>query len=140
MLRIISRWWARLSYLWTLEVEAEKNLINAATAKRNAEEKRALVAKLNAEADAIEQNVKQVESEEEERKKGEDYLKLSDKEKYEDERASKKEKDGALQMIAEKRKLAQEEAKNVSNAEQVAQVLRGRAADSRSFADKIRQI
>jgi len=43
-------------------------------------------------------------------------------------------------MIAAKRKLADEEAKNVSSAEQVAQVLRGRAAGSRNFADKIRQI
>lgn len=46
----------------------------------------------------------------------------------------------SLQMIAAKRKLAEEEAKNVSSAEQVAQVLRGRAAGSRNFADKIRQI
>jgi hypothetical protein len=73
-------------------------------------------------------------------KQGEEYQQLSDKEKYEDQQASKKEKDDALQMVAEKRKLATEETKNVSNAEQVAQVLRGRAADSRAFADKIRQI
>ena len=49
------------------------------------------------------------------------------------------EKDAALQMIAEKRKLAEEERKNVSNSEQVAQVLGVRAQDSRGFADKIRE-
>lgn len=140
MLRTFAKFWARLHYIFSLEVEAQKNDLNAATAKRNAEEKRKLVAQLNAEAYAIEANVKQVEAEEEERKKGEEYLKLTDKEKYDDQQASKKEKDAALQMIAEKRKLAEEEAKNVSSAEQVAQVLRGRAADSRNFADKIRQI
>jgi hypothetical protein len=59
---------------------------------------------------------------------------------YEDERASKKEKDAALQMVAEKRKLAEEEGENVASAEQVGQVLRGRAQDSRSFADKIREL
>lgn len=140
MLRTFAKFWARLSYLWSLEVEGHKNDINAATAKRNAEEKRTLVTQLNAEADAIEQNVKQVEADEEERHKGEEYLKLTDKDKYEDQQASKKEKDAALQMIAEKRGLAAQEAKNVSDAEQVAQVLRGRAADSRAFADKIRSL
>jgi electron transfer flavoprotein alpha subunit len=140
MLRGIAKIYARLSYLFQLEVEGHKNDINAATAKRNAEEKRTLVTQLNAEADAIEQNMKQVDAEEEERRKGEEYLKLTDKEKYDDQQASKKEKDAALQMITEKRGLATQEAKNVSDAEQVAQVLRGRAADSRAFADKIRQI
>src|ERR1039457_3191926 len=98
MLRTFAKFWAHLSYLWSLEVEGHKNDVNAATAKRNAVEKRALVAQLNAEADAIEANVKQVEAEEEERHKGEEYLKLADKEKYEDQQASKKEKDAALQM------------------------------------------
>ena len=58
---------------------------------------------------------------------------MSGQEKYE----SDKERKDAEQMIAEKRGLAAQEAKNVSDAEQVAQVLRGRAADSRAFADKI---
>lgn len=140
MLRIFSKWWARLSYLWVLEIEGHKNDLNAATAKRNADEKRKLVAQLNAEADAMEANVKKVETEEDARMHTLEWQELTPKEQYEDQQASKKEKDAALQMIAEKRKLAEQEAKNVSDAEQVAQVLRGRAADSRAFADKIRQI
>jgi hypothetical protein len=140
MLRIFAKWWARLSYVWQLEVEAGKNELNAATAKRNADEKRKLVLQLNAEADAIYENMKKVEEEETKRRAGEEYQKLSKQEQYEDERAAKKEKDDALQIISEKRKLADEESKHVSEAEQVAQVLRGRAQDSRSFADKIREI
>jgi len=140
MLRIFAKWWARLSYVWQLEVEAGKNELNAATAKTNADEKRKLVLQLNAEADAIYENMKKVEEEETKRRAGEEYQKLSKQEQYEDERAAKKEKDDALQIISEKRKLADEESKHVSEAEQVAQVLRGRAQDSRSFADKIREI
>jgi hypothetical protein len=140
MLRGIAKWWAKLSYIFSLETEAAKNEINGATAKRNAEEKRKLVLQLNSEADAIYENMKKVEKEEEERRAGEEYQKLSKQDQYEDERAAKKEKDDALQIISEKRKLADEESKHVSEAEQVAQVLRGRAQDSRSFADKIREI
>ena len=65
MIRIISKWWAKPSYLWSLEVEGHKNLINAATAKRNADDKRKLVEQLNAEADAIEKNVKEYAEKEE---------------------------------------------------------------------------
>ena len=140
MLKGIAKWWAKLSYLFSLEVEAETNEINAATAKRNAEEKRKLVVQLTAEADAIEASIKSVAAEEEKRKQGEEYKKLTPQEQYEDQQASKKEKDAAEQIIAEKRKLAEQESKNVSDGEQVAQVLRGRAQDSRMFADKIREL
>jgi hypothetical protein len=139
MLRIFAKWYAKLSYLFSLEVEAQKNELNAATAKRNADEKRKLVLQLNSDADAIYENMKKVEEEETKRRAGDEYLNLTPQEKYEDERAAKKEKDDALQIISEKRKLADEESKRVSEAEQVAQVLRGRAQDSRAFADKIRE-
>lgn len=140
MIRLLGRIWARISYLFTLEVEAAKNEINAATAKVNAAEKRKLVEQLTAEADAIEANIKTVEVEEETRKSAPEYQNLSKQEQYEDERESKKERDAALQMVAEKRKLVEQETENVTNAENVARVLKGRAQDSRAFADKIRQI
>ena len=140
MLKVLARWWAKLSYLWTLETEASKSDINAAVAKRNAAEKRKLVEQLNAEADAIDANITQVEAEEEVRKSAPEYQKLTKQEQYDDQQASKKEKGAALQMAAEKRNLAKQEAENVSNSEQTAQALRGMAQNSRAFADKIRQL
>jgi len=131
---------AKLSYLWALETEAHKSLINAGTAKVNADEKRRLVAQLNAEADEIEANIKDVEAQEEVRKSAPEYRAFTPKEQYDDQQASKAEKDAAVQVMNEKRELAKAESAKVSEAEQVAQVLRGRANDSRSFADKIRAL
>jgi predicted nucleic acid-binding Zn-ribbon protein len=140
MIRILTKWWAKLSYLWALETEAHKSLINADTAKVNADEKRRLVAQLNAEADEIEANIKDVEAQEEVRKSAPEYRAFTPKEQYDDQQASKAEKDAAVQVMNEKRELAKAESAKVSEAEQVAQVLRGRANDSRSFADKIRAL
>jgi len=131
---------AKLSYLWALETEAHKSLINAGTASVNAAEKRKLVEQLNAEADAIEATIKAVEAEEEVRKSAPEYLALSPKEQYDDQQASAAEKAAAVTMINEKRGLAENEAKNATEAEQVTKVLRGRAQDSRAFADKIRSL
>jgi hypothetical protein len=140
MIRAIAKWWAKRSYIWDLEVEASKSEINAGTANRNAEAKRKLVAQLNAEADAIEENVKTVETEEEVRKTAPEYQQLSAQEKYEDERAAKKEKDAAMQIMSEKRELAKQEQENVDAAIQAVNMLSGRAQDSRNFADKIREL
>ena len=140
MIRILTKYWAKHSYLWQLEIEAHKSLINAGTAKVNADEKRRLVDRLNAEADEIEANIKDVEAQEEVRKSAPEYQALAPKEQYDDQRASKAEKDAAVQVMTEKRELAKTESAKASEAEQVAQVLRGRATDSRSFADKIRAL
>jgi len=110
-----------------LEVEGRKSEINASLAKANAEASRKLVDQLNAEADAIEENVKKVEAEEVARKSAPEYRKLTKQEKYDDERNSKKEKDAAVQMVIEKRNLARQEIENVKNREQVAQTLRATA-------------
>jgi hypothetical protein len=53
---------------------------------------------------------------------------------------TKKEKNAALQMAAEKRKLAEQETENATNGEQVATTLVGTAQNARTFADKIRQL
>jgi hypothetical protein len=140
MLRTLGKIWAKLSYIFTLEVEAAKADINASVAKRNAETSRKLVAQLTAEADTIEENIKTVAADEDKRRATPEYLSLSKQEQYEDERASKKEKDAALQIVAEKRRLAEQEKENVANRDQVSQTLRGTAANSRAFANKIREL
>ena len=57
MIRLLARWWAKRCYIFQLELEASKGLINAAIAKRNADDARELVEQLNAEADAIDKNI-----------------------------------------------------------------------------------
>jgi hypothetical protein len=56
----------------------------------------------------------QVEEEKAEGRETEEYQKVSAQKKYEDERASKKKNDVAMQMVAEKRGLAKQEGENVS--------------------------
>jgi hypothetical protein len=57
MLRFLAKTYARLSYLFQLEVEAAKSEINAAIAKRNADDKRKLAEDLNADADAMDKRI-----------------------------------------------------------------------------------
>jgi hypothetical protein len=140
MLKFLARRWARIEYVFTLEREAAKSDINAAVATKNAHGHRTLADQLNAEADAVEANIAKVEAEEAMRKSAPEYQKLTKQEQYEDEKASKKEKDAVLQDLAEKRALAKESLENALNAEQTAQTLKGMADNSRSFAQKIRQL
>lgn len=57
MLRSFAKWWARTSYVFKLEAEAERGDINAAIARRNAGEHRKLAEQINAEADGIEKRI-----------------------------------------------------------------------------------
>jgi hypothetical protein len=153
-LRAITNKWAKISYIFSLETEAAKNELNAFTAQQNGNDSRKLAKQLakeatvlDAEVDAIQANIEKVEAEEAKRAQTEKYQKLSEQEQYEDQRASQQEKNAAVTMMDEKRAaanekrdLAKKETENVSNCEQVSQVLRGRANDSRTFADKIRQL
>jgi hypothetical protein len=140
MLRLIARIWAKLGYLFALEVEAAKGDINSRIASQNAVAAAQLELQLRSDADAIEASIKKVEAEEEARKSAPEYLKLTPQEQYEDERAAKAEKDAALQMVAEKRKLADQERQNTADRNQVAETLSGTAANARQFANKIRNL
>lgn len=174
MLRALAKWYARRSYIWTLEVEAGKGDVNAAIAQRNADEARKIAEQLNAEADAIDKNIEAEQTKLEkgywecgkghemdlqpptkpsdEKFNGIPVAKptcpcgspaklveldlMSGQEKYELE----KQKKDAQSIAAEKRGLAEQQRKSVSEKEQTAQSLRGLAANSRMFADKIREL
>jgi hypothetical protein len=84
MFRFFANWYAKLSYRWELEVGAGKSELNANLSAHNANDKRKHVEQVNRVADDIEKNITLVAAEEEERKKGEDYLKLTAQEKYEE--------------------------------------------------------
>jgi hypothetical protein len=178
MLRALAKMWAKLSYVWQLEIEGSKSELNSKVAAQNAETSRKLALQLNAEADGIDKNI---EAEEERLEKGYwecengheaakcdlglcdeheamqcdecktgtkncadcgkpmKLIKLSEmsgQEKYE----LDKQKKEAQGMVAEKRKMADQEVENVTNREQTAEMLAGNAENARSFADKIRAL
>ena len=92
MLRFIARIWAKQSYIFRLESEAQTNLINSGLAAKRAAEKRAYIAQLENEAAAIEANIaREIETEE--------YKNLTGQEKYEADR----EKREAEKVIEDKR-------------------------------------
>lgn len=58
MMRTFARWWAKKKYVWNQLVEAATQDLNAGLALKLAGEKRALIEKLNKEADEIDANIK----------------------------------------------------------------------------------
>jgi hypothetical protein len=58
MLRLIARRWAKIKYIFSQEVEAASNELNAKLAASLSAEKRALAARINKDADEIEQSIK----------------------------------------------------------------------------------
>jgi hypothetical protein len=60
MLRIFARWWAKRKYILSQELEAATQDLNANLALKLAGEKRALIEKLNKDADEIDANIKSI--------------------------------------------------------------------------------
>jgi hypothetical protein len=129
MIRFLARLWAKHSYVFQLETEAAKNLINAGLAQKRAAEKRAYVEQLEKEAHAIEVNIaREVEKDE--------YKNLAGQEKHE----ADKEKRDAEKVIEDKRALAKQEAETAKGGEDAAKVFRQNAENARTVAKKIRAL
>jgi len=129
MLRFFARFYAKRRYIWHQELEAANHDLNASLSALRAKEKRALVAQLNAEADAIDAHIKTQEESEE-------YKALTGQAKYE---ADKEKKDA--QNIAEaKRAQAKEEGKLIEGGEATAKHFRQQAANGRATAEKLRKL
>jgi hypothetical protein len=60
MLRIFARYWAKKKYIFSQEVAAATNDLNAGLSLRLSTEKRALIEKLNKEADEMDARIKEV--------------------------------------------------------------------------------
>jgi hypothetical protein len=133
-------WFAKFSYLWQLEFESAKSELNAALAKRNADEKRKLAERLRSDANDIEKTIKAVEVEEEQRKQTDEYKALTPQQQYEDEHAAKKERQDAESMVADKRRTADQYDEDVKGGDQAEKHLRGLADNARGVADKIRAL
>ena len=140
MFRLLVLWVARLAYVWKQEFSAATHDLNAGVAAMNAQATRDEIAQLNAEADAIDENIKKVEAEEEARKATPEYQALDSKTQYEDEQKAKTEKNQAVNIAAAKRNQAKELAAKVTQGEQAAQFFRSQATASRALADKLRSL
>jgi hypothetical protein len=165
MLRIFARWFARKKYIFSQEVEAATNDLNAGLSLRLATEKRALIEKLNKEGDELDARIKQVSDLEENGfyscenghesmigdLKGADqwvcsichepakFIKrdlMTGQEKYE----SDKERKEAEDIAKQKRDQAKAEEENAVNGEKTAKYFRGLAENNRTIAERIRQL
>jgi hypothetical protein len=140
MIRLLAKRYAKLSYVFSLEVEAGKSDINAAIAAGNAKATRDLAEQLAKEADDIEANIKKVEEEEAARKETDEYKALSKQEQYEDGRSVQEEKNQAVAIMTEKRKLADEQLEKAKQTDDASKFQAGNAKNAREFAKKIRAI
>jgi hypothetical protein len=168
MLRIFARWWAKRKYIFSQESEAATNDLNAGLALKLAGEKRALVDRLKNEADEIDANIKSMdekldkgfyecenghENSEAQHATAEafdittclqcqrpaKFIKrdlMTGQEKYE----SDKERKDAEKIATDKRTQAAAEETNLAESERTAKYFKGLAANSRTIADRIRQL
>jgi hypothetical protein len=129
MLRTLARFWAKRRYIWHQELEAANHDLNASLSAVRAKEKHALVAQLNADADAIDANIKTQEDSEE-------YKALTGQAKYE----ADKEKKDAENIAESKRAQAKEEEKMIEGGEGTAKHFRQQAANVRATAERLRKL
>src|ERR1039458_923880 len=168
MLRIFARWWARKKYVLSQEVEAATNDLNAGLSLRLSTEKRALIEKLNKEADEMDARIKQV-SEMEEKgfwlcgKCGAENIdapavpqaegsvihcdcgepmKLIKRDQMtgQEKYESDKERKEAEDIAKSKREQAKAEEENAVNGEKTAKYFKGLAENNRTIANRIRQL
>jgi hypothetical protein len=167
MLRIFARFWARQKYIFSQEVEAATNDLNAGLSLRLATEKRALIERLDKEADDMDARIKEVGEMEEKgywlcdnghehntsalsTEIGKEHIcldcrettklikrdQMTGQEKYE----SDKERAQAEDIAKQKRDQAKAEEENAANGEKTAKYFRGLAENSRTIAERIRNL
>jgi hypothetical protein len=169
MIRILAKIWAKTSYIFSFEAQAQKSELSAALASKNAQEKRDLIEQLNTDADTMEDRIKHMAEMEEkgfwECENGHElylgneaveneagtpvHCAQCDKEMKlvkrslmtgQEKYESDQDRKEAEKLAAAKRQQAEEESKAVSEAEKTAQYFRNMAANARSTADKIRHL
>jgi hypothetical protein len=129
MIRALAKFWAKRRYVWNQEREAATTELNAKAAAARSAEKRALVAKLTAQADAIEANIKKV-AEEDAKKE------MSGQEKYESDRERRE----AEKMIEDYRNQAKQLETDIQGHEDTVKVFTKQAAQIRNFAELLRKL
>jgi hypothetical protein len=129
MFKFWTNWRAKRALLHKYEFEAALTELNAKLSLDRAKEKRKLVAQLNTDADAIEQNIAK-----EEATPG--YQKLAGQEKYEADR----EKNEAKKIVADHRAQAKGLEGEIENHESTAKLLQRQAAGNRETAERLRKL
>jgi hypothetical protein len=124
-----TRWRAKRALLHKYEFEAALTEWNAELSLDRAREKRKLIAKLNTEADVIEQNIAAEEAKPE-------YQNLEGKEKYEADR----EKNEAKKIVSDHRAQAKGLDSEIENHESTAKLLQRQAAGNRETAERLRRL
>jgi hypothetical protein len=166
MIRSLAKWCARKHYLFSQEYQAATADLHAGLSLRLAGEKRALVEKLNKEADDIEANIKAVDEKlaggfwecenghergfvDQPSEGGPTFCKvcqspvrlvsmatMSGQEKYK----SDKERKEAEQIAANKRATAKAEEENAEGSEKTAKYFQDQARNNRAVAAKVRSL
>lgn len=168
MIRFFARRWAKRRYIWNTEIEAATHDLNASLSALRAKEKRAYVAQLRAEADAIDENIKSMDANLEkgfwecenghespaqfeagakvdpltqtcECGKPAKFIKL-DQMSGQEKYESDKQRGEAEKIAESKRQQATEEEKNAEGGEQAAKHFTRQAAASRATAERIRNL
>jgi hypothetical protein len=167
MLQIFARWWAKKKYVFSQLMEAETNLLNAGLSLRLSTEKRALIEKLNREADEMDARIKEV-SEMEEKgywvcenghehgtsalstEIGKEHICLDCRESVklikrdqmtgQEKYESDKERKEAEDIAKSKRDQAKAEEENAANGEKTAKYFQGLAQNNRTIAERIQHL
>jgi hypothetical protein len=168
MLRFIATKWARAAYVFRQGAEAATNDLNAGLSLRLSTEKRALIERLNKEADEMDARIKEVSEMEEkgfwECENGHEHEGANfpepvagapatclvcdkpakfikrDQMTGQEKYESDKERKGAEDIAKSKRDQAKAEEENAANGERTAKYFRGLAENNRTIASRIRQL
>lgn len=169
MIRVLAQWVAKKTYIFGQEFQAATAELNSKLALKNAEEKRALIAQWNKEADDIDANIKKVDEQlatgywecenghEEPPSTAFAGIELEISRKCstchspmrlitcaamtgQEKTQSDRERNEAQTIAANKRAQAKAEEPNVEGIEQTANFLKAQSANSRTVAQKIRSL
>jgi hypothetical protein len=167
MIKFLAKRWAKWNYIFQLEFESAKGDLNADLAKRNTNEKRKLVERLNKEAEDIDKRIAEMKVLEEQgywlcengHEKGDAFIPTRDGEgrtrlecneptklvklsemTAQERYESERERNEAEKVGESKRQQANAESENVTGGDQTEKHLRGLADNARAVADKIRKL
>jgi len=130
MIRALAKFWAKRRYIWKQEFEAAITKINASSAaSARAIEKRLLVARLHAQADAIDQSIKNV-AEDETKKE------MTGQEKYESDRERRE----VEKMSVDYRAQAKQLETDIQGHEDTVKAFTKQPAQGREFVDLLRKL
>ena len=129
MFQFIAKFYAKRRYLWKESVEAELNELGARISAQNADDKRAVVVQLTADAEAIDKSIAAGMEEE-------SYKKLEGQEKYKADQERKE----AEKLADGKRQLAKQLEGEIEEHMKTVDYFRKIATSHRNLAESVRRL